>query len=62
MAPIFMQRMTSIAVALALAAPAWAGEAEVTEAVVNHHLAAFGNADMDAMLSDYTTESVLIAN
>ena len=31
-----------------------------TQAVLNHHLAAFGAGDVDEILSDYTDESVLI--
>lgn len=31
-----------------------------TETVVNHHLEAFGAGDIDAMLSDYTPDSVMM--
>ena len=40
-----------------------AGEAsssEITEQVLDHHLKAFGDRDMDAILADYTEESVLL--
>lgn len=32
----------------------------MTEKVIKHHLEAFGSGDMDALLSDYTEESVVI--
>ena len=35
---------------------------DATQAVLNHHLEAFGTADMDAILSDYTDSSVLLFN
>lgn len=38
---------------------AWAGDAE-TKAIVEHHLAAFGAADMNAVMSDYTDASVIV--
>jgi len=33
-----------------------------TESVLDHHLTAFGERDMDAILSDYTEESVVVTN
>ena len=33
---------------------------EVTAQVLDHHLTAFGGLDMDAILSDYTDESVIL--
>ncbi len=38
---------------------AWAGDAE-TKAIVEHHLAAFGAADMKEVMSDYTDASVIV--
>jgi hypothetical protein len=32
----------------------------ITEAVTQHHLAAFGSGDMDDLMSDYTEESIII--
>lgn len=62
MSAIFTKSMTSIAVVLALAAPVWADDAAMTEAVVGEHLEAFGSGDMDALLAHYNEDSVLIAN
>jgi len=36
------------------------GETRSTEAVLNHHLEAFSAGDIDAMMEDYTDDSVLI--
>ena len=33
---------------------------EVTEQVLDHHLAAFGSLDMDAILADYTDDSTIL--
>ena len=38
---------------------AWAGDAE-TKAIVEHHLAAFGAADMKEVMADYTEASVIV--
>ncbi len=49
--------------ALALSWAAAAGESTssaMTEKVLDHHLAAFGDRDMKAILEDYTEESVLL--
>ena len=35
-------------------------DSKTTEKVIQHHLAAFGSGDMDALLSDYTEESVVL--
>lgn len=56
-------KLTTAALAATLAvsigAPALADGMATTESVVNHHLEAFGAGDVDAMLSDYTAESVM---
>ena len=39
---------------------AFAGNGEVTQAVLTHHLESFGAADLEAIMSDYTDSSVLI--
>jgi ketosteroid isomerase-like protein len=46
--------------ATSLGSFALADNSATTEAVVNHHLGAFGAGDVDALLSDYTAESVMI--
>jgi len=38
---------------------AWAGDAE-TKTIVEHHLAAFGAADMNEVMADYTEASVIV--
>lgn len=53
----------SVLVALALCGIANAGEdspSEVTEQVLDHHLKAFGDGDIEAILADYTDESVML--
>ena len=42
-----------------IAAVAHAGSTEDTRAVIDHHLAAFEAQDLEAMLSDYTDETVI---
>lgn len=37
-----------------------AQEKSETEAVLDHHLAAFGNLDLEEILADYTDESIMI--
>lgn len=44
---------------LAMNGPAIAGDEMTTQAVLEHHLSAFGARDMDAFLSDYTDSSVI---
>ncbi len=55
--------VVAAAFALALSWPAAAGESmsnAMTEKVLDHHLKAFGDRDMTAILEDYTEESVLL--
>ncbi len=48
--------------AMSLSWTASAGDATsvVTEKVVAHHLKAFGDGDLEAILADYTEDSVLL--
>ena len=50
----------AIAVMLPFAAAAY--DTETTQAVLDNHLAAFGTADMERILSDYTDESIIFFN
>ena len=55
--------VVATAFALTLAGPATAHEntaSAMTETVLDHHLKAFGEADINAILEDYTADSVLI--
>ena len=53
----------AFAIAMVFGGAANAGEAttsQVTEKVLAHHLKAFGDGDLTAILADYTAESVLL--
>ena len=53
--------LLALPLALSLSWAAVAGEsASVTEKVLDHHLKAFGEGDLTAILADYTEESVLL--
>jgi len=54
-----MRRAVAVAAALTLGSAASADEA-TTKQVLDHHLQAFGDLDLEAILADYTDESVLL--
>lgn len=58
---IFVTLAATFALALVgIEAAAEDSTAVVTEQVLDHHLKAFGDGDMEAILSDYTEESVML--
>ena len=59
----FLVNLRNLVVAVscfALVGPVMAGDEKSTQAVLDHHLAAFGAQDLDAFLADYTDASVVL--
>lgn len=56
----FVMGIAAVLLVVSFAPKTFAGDAEATQAVLTHHLEAFGAGDLDAILSDYTDSSILI--
>jgi len=54
------RRALFVLAAALTAAPVFAGDMRSTEEVLTHHLTAFGAGDLEAIMSDYTEDSIMI--